>query len=764
MIFKSGTKLYHHEIIRESGEDVMYFNYLGFPSVPSLRGSPLVMARVMDALITAPKVTKVVFVQQRNYVYPFNQVRNLTEIAQIYTHLIKQDKVLSSQKLAPFASCQRCLPEHYNAIRWVVLTLLKQDPIGAYVETKRILRETRINLPKLPKECGPCEDNYMKILSKILTMLEHTNMIKTVQKELAAFHVGDREIYKKFFRPDTIPNFTFTRLMAAIPTGAELLDEYTIEKGYDKSTVSILKVPNISKPVYHLTPPEFSLGEEFYGLVDLARSVLIEHRPKAEEFVDPTRTREVFFNISRDLIRELAESKNISVSYRQLNKLATILVRHTIGFGLIEILLQDENLQDIAVNAPIGQSPIFIKHGKWEDCTSNIMPSSEDAEAWAARFRLLSGRPLDEANPVLDTDLTLGKIRSRVSIIQKPLSPYGLSYAFRRHREKPWTLPLFIKNKMIDPLSAGMMSFLVDGGRTMLVAGTRSSGKTSLLGALMLEIMPRIRIISVEDTLEMPMDAMRKLGYNTVRMKVRSALGKETTELSADEGIRTSLRLGDSSLIVGEVRSVEAKALYEAMRIGALANLVAGTIHGGSPYAVFDRVVNDLGVPVTSFKATDIILVANPIKTPDGLHSVRRVVQFTEVRKKWKTDPLQEKGFIDLMKYNVTKDTLEPTPELINGEIEVIKNIASQVKGWAGNWDAVWDNILLRAKIKEELVKHSVNMQLPSLIEAPFVVKSNAVFHEISDEITKEVGLPEKKKVYHDWERWLKKEIKKIKG
>src|SRR3989344_4293763 len=100
-------------------------------------------------------------------------------------------------------------------------------------------------------------------------------------------------------------------------------------------------------------------------------------------------------------------------------------------------------------------------------------------------------------------------------------------------------------------------------------------------------------------------------------MKVQSALMKGGSELSADEGIRSSLRLGDSALIVGEIRSMEALALYEAMRIGALANVVAGTIHGDSPYGVFDRVVNDLKVPRTSFKATDIIIVANPIKSPD---------------------------------------------------------------------------------------------------------------------------------------------------
>jgi len=218
--------------------------------------------------------------------------------------------------------------------------------------------------------------------------------------------------------------------------------------------------------------------------------------------------------------------------------------------------------------------------------------------------------------------------------------------------------------------------------------------------------------------------------------------------------------LGDSSLIMGEVRSVEAKALYEAMRIGALANVVAGTIHGASPYAVFDRVVNDLGVPVTSFKATDIIVVTNPIKTPDGLHSNKRVMQITEVRKHWKKDPSQEKGFVDLMKYNVEKDELELSDDLINGDSEVIKEIAGNVKGWSGNWDAVYDNILLRAKIKEEIVKISKSTGNKNFLEAGFTTLSNNAFHEASDKITREIGVPLGERVFPEWQKWLKEKIK----
>jgi len=237
---------------------------------------------------------------------------------------------------------------------------------------------------------------------------------------------------------------------------------------------------------------------------------------------------------------------------------------------------------------------------------------------------------------------------------------------------------------------------------------------------------------------------------------------KTTTEVAATEGIRTSLRLGDSSLIVGEIRSEEAKALYEAMRVGALANVVAGTIHGASPYGVFDRVVNDLEVPATSFKATDIIVVCNPIKSADGLHSKRRVVQISEVRKHWEKDPLAEQGFVDLMKYNVEKDELEPTSDLMNGDSEIIKDIAANVQGWAGNWDAVYDNILLRAKIKKELVDTAKRIGNYEILESDFNTLSNHMFHSISEEIQQDVGLPLSEFVFPRWKKWLDNEVKRF--
>ena len=325
MIFKTGTALYNYEIQREAGEDVMYINYIGHSQVPSLADSGIVMAKTIDSLLESPRVSKIVFVQQRNYVHTFPQVSLLIEIANLYNYFVKQERILSPKKLLNAPSCQRCLGNYHGTLRYLLLGLLKQDPIGCYVETKRIIREEKIKFRNLPKECLPCQENYVKVLTKFSEFLSKTKLVQESQSQLAGFHLGDRTLYNKFFRPDIVPNFTFTRLMSSIPPGSELLDEYTVEKGYDKSTVSILKVPRMNHPIYHMNPPEFSLDEEFYGLIDLARNVLIEHRPKAEEFTDPQRTRQIFFNISRDLLQELAEAKKISLSYRQLNKLASIL-------------------------------------------------------------------------------------------------------------------------------------------------------------------------------------------------------------------------------------------------------------------------------------------------------------------------------------------------------------------------------------------------------------------------------------------------------
>ena len=755
MDFNRKLKPCEHEIIKEGNSDVLRINCFGCPHLPTIESSSTGMALVIDKLIEVPSASKIVLLDRRNYEYNYDQTSILKEIANLYKYLIHEKNIIN-------LSLNRSIGAYSEFssvnIQRLIMGRLKQDPIGAYVEIKRMIREEKIKLEKTEFfNESSIRTDYLELLTKLLRLLENTKMISLSKEYLNGHEVGSREIYRYILKPTLTPDFMFTKIMATPPLNGEELDSYSVGK---ETEVNIFKIPGEIQNLYHLNPPEFKLSEDEYELLDLARNALIETKPEKDNFVDPSRMRQTFINIGKDLINELANHKGIELSSGQLNNLSKILVRYTVGFGLIEVLLEDPKIQDITINGPIGESPIFVVHQDYDECITNIIPNKEDGESWASKFRILSGRPLDEANPILDTELSTEKARARVSVMNKPLNPVGLAFALRRHRDNPWTYPLFIKNRMMSPLAAGLLSFLVDGNRTILFAGTRSSGKTSVLGSTLVEIMRKYRIITIEDTQELQVDYLRKLNYNIQPMKVRSALTKTTSELGADEGIRTSLRFGDSALIIGEVRSKEAAALYEAMRIGALSNVVAGPIHGADPYGVFDRVVNDLKVPRTSFKATDIIVVSNPVRSADGLTKNRRILQITEVRKHWEKDPLREKGFVDLMKYNSKTDTLEPTQDLINGDSETLKSIASNIKEYIGNWDAVWDNIMLRAKIKQTLVSYSETMDIPSLLEASFVIKSNDMFHQISGSVKNEIGSHDPKKIFFEWEEWLKRSIK----
>ncbi len=758
-LFGKAKKPFSYEVAREGEEVTLLIDLEEYSRVPSLEDDPACMSKTIDILIEVGVVTKIVFAQKRNYEYDYNEVLMLREIADIYVLLTKRKDLLSYNALMAGPACSKYAGHWYSLIQNVISNLLKSDPIGSYVELKRSLRDERIRSSKSEDTTyGNCVKKYFSLLEYIINLLDKTKIITRIKDNLDGFKVGDRMLYSRLFSADIRPDFMFTKLMATYPHYAEEIDSYQLDKNTD---VTIFELPDNVQYLYHLVPPEFRLSEEKYEILDAARKIMSEHKPTRADFIDPARIRQVFSSVGRDLIEELVNFRQLKFTSAEIDELTRILVRYTVGFGLIEVLLQDEKIQDITINSPMGETPIFIVHQDYTDCRTNIVPTASEGDSWASKLRLISGRPLDEANPILDTELELPGVRSRVAVIAPPLNPSGLAYALRRHRDKPWTLPLFIKNGMLTPLAAGIMSFLIDGNRTVLVAGTRSSGKTSLLGSVLVEVMRKYRVITIEDTLELPVSSLRSLGYNIQQMKVASAMTRGTTEVSADEGIRATLRMGDSALIVGEIRSKEALALYEAMRVGALANVVAGTIHGDSPYGVFDRVVNDLGVPRTSFKATDIIIVANPVRSADGLHRWRRVTQISEVRKHWTNDPLLENGFSDLMKYDSRNDKLLPSNDLINGESEILKSIAGSVRDWSGNWDAVWDNINLRAAIKESLVNFSQQAKMPELLEAPFVIQSNDQFHKISDKIKEEIGSLDSKRISFEWNEWLKRHVKK---
>ena len=716
---------------------VLIFDCRDWAISPSIEDSAAAMATVIDTLRRVMDVEKIVFSEVRESEYDARQTAMLKEVARVYEDLV-------SMNFASFPEARPHLREILSIIEG-----LKYDPVASYVRLDLLINRLKTRNPLLIR----------RVLLPIKNLLESLELIKEAKKHLRFYRIGDRSIYRKILKPLIKPMFLPSKILFTIPEGATLVERYELP---GRISVKIYKVPGRVRLLYFVLPKEAMLSSEKCSILQEAKERLAEHKPEEKVAKDMERARAEFFVICKGIIKEIAKTRGIKLSLKEIEELSEILLRYTVGFGILEILLSDEKIQDIYINSPVGLLPIFVNHAEFGECETNLIPTPEETESWAAKFRLYSGRPLDESNPVLDTELIAPHGRARVTIITRTLSPEGLAFALRRHRSKPWTFPLFIKVKFFNPLFAGLMSFIVDGGRSVLVAGGRGSGKTSLLNAMMLEIMRRYRILVVEDTLELSVPLMRRLGYNIERLKSRSVITRVETELPAEEALRTALRLGDSVLIIGEVRSVEVLALFEAMRIGAMANLVAGTIHGESPYGVYDRVVHDLGVKPTSFKAVDLIVICNILKTPDGLRRFRRVVEVTEVRKHWREDPLEEGGFVPLLQYSAKEDTLKPTDILLEGESQVLMEIAKRVREWKGSWDRVWENIQLRARIKQTMVEFSRKLGRDDILEAPFVVESNEAFHLISEEVSREVGYVDSKMVYERWLDWFKKRLKHV--
>ncbi|MCK4444995.1 MAG: Flp pilus assembly complex ATPase component TadA, partial [Thermoplasmata archaeon] len=217
---------------------------------------------------------------------------------------------------------------------------------------------------------------------------------------------------------------------------------------------------------------------------------------------------------------------------------------------------------------------------------------------------------------------------------------------------------------------------------------------------------------------------------------VQSSLGG-IGQMTADEALRVSLRLGESALVLGEVRGQEAKTLYEAMRAGTAGSSVLGTFHADSAKAVYERVVHDMGINPKSFSATDIVIVCGLTRPGGTQKERRRVVQIAEVVK-------EEGGFRDLMLFEESKD------RLVSGSVRSDR-VSRIAKSWGVSLEEVKENIRARSWIRELIVKTALEIEKPEMLEAPWVIRSNDKFRrliESHDELVE---------VQREWGEWFNK-------
>lgn len=644
---------------------------------------------------------------------------------------------------------ERYFSTRHKMIVTIAQDLLSYDPIKAYFTCIKEYRKERKRYRDGSPDYKKGSEIYLNTLSYIRKGFEKTELIKKVKKFVSELQEipETEDIYRALFEAQIKPSFIGSRLMFEAEEGLKLLDEYTVKN----STVQVFSLPDRTMNLYFINPPEYTLSPDKYFILSKTKEVVAGYKPGKASLSTVAKSRGYFERIYRSTIMDIAAKNDIELSKKEIKEMSRIVARYSVGYGILEVLLSDRRLTDIYVDSPIGENPLYIVHSDFGQCTTNILFTEREARSLVTKMRAMSGRPFDEIHPVLDYNLP--DLDTRVAAIGPPLAPDGIAFAFRLHKMTPWTLPQFIDVNMVNPLSAGMLSFFIDNQVTMLITGSRGSGKTSLMGSLILEIPKSSRIILQEDTLEIPAPYMKRVGFNIQRLKTRSPIGgaKSESEIAPEEALRTALRLGDSALVIGEVRSTEAKTLYEAMRVGAAGNVVLGTIHGDSAYAVWDRVVNDLDVPNTSFKATDIVVVARPIRFGGSLERNRRLVQVTEIKKHWTKEPREEGGLLDLMLYDAEKDNLE----LIEDNLKE-SNLFNKISRLSGmTIEEMWDEIKLRGESKAFLVEKKKEHSLPDLLEAKNTTRAHDKLLLIRENELKKKGKVNHKRVLKKWKKWV---------
>ncbi len=321
---------------------------------------------------------------------------------------------------------------------------------------------------------------------------------------------------------------------------------------------------------------------------------------------------------------------------------------------------------------------------------------------------------------------------------------------------------MFVENKMISAMGAAVLTALVNDQVALLIVGGRGTGKSSFLGGIMAAMNPKYRVLTIEDTLELPVPEMNHVGFRVQRMLSKPITTSEGINISADDALRSSLRMGESSIVVGEVRGQEAKVLYESIRVGATGNTVLGTIHGRGPRDVFERVVYDLCIPATSFKATDAVVVTQ--RLPMG----RRVTEIAELNKDVDIENLGSglealRLFNTLMKYNNEKDMLDFPGDFNPAESQVLNQIADR----RGITTAqVWKDILIRAKMYEKMAAKYKETGLHELLELKSAVDSNKKYIALIDDQRYKDGGRYKnvdyEQAYAKWSEWFDKYVKQI--
>jgi flagellar protein FlaI len=277
--------------------------------------------------------------------------------------------------------------------------------------------------------------------------------------------------------------------------------------------------------------------------------------------------------------------------------------------GPIQKYVSDPAVEDIMVNA---LDSVFVADAhRGMVRTSASFASYEELELLMRKLLLFSGK--DELSKMSDLNVP-GQGRANIVF-----SPFGPVITIRRFNQVP--------PSMIDLVEWGMMDFGVAAElwlyaeglgvkpANMLIVGSPSSGKTTLLNSLFSFFQEDHRVVVIEDTLELN----TRMRENCPRLV--------TDGLKLVDLVKNSLRMRPDRLIIGEVRGEEARDMMTAMNIG---KICMGTLHAGSARDAVTRLERDpMNVPTSMITLVDVIVTTGRFMS--GGKNFRRITGISEV-------------------------------------------------------------------------------------------------------------------------------------
>ncbi len=431
-------------------------------------------------------------------------------------------------------------------------------------------------------------------------------------------------------------------------------------------SAEIVSIAGEVLPLYRLKLPNLTKRE--LKLLEIAKEKAIEEvRVDLDKIPDQAERRRILMPEVLKIFER--ESKGMDLSPGRLTHLGEAAVRDMIGYGQLDSIIADDQLEDILVTAV--DKPVYVYHRKHGMCSTNVVFESEESIKYLIdKMARVVGRRIDQQTPLLDARLPDG---SRVNATIPPVSLDGPTISIRKFRKDPLTVIDILNLGTISTDVAAFLWLVVDGfgikPANILFAGGTGCGKTTTLNAAITFVPERERILSIEDTAELQLSHK-----HWVRLETRPPNVEGRGEITMDDLVKNALRMRPDRMIVGEVRGPEAQTMFTAMNTGH--DGCCGTLHSNSAVETISRLTEPpMAVAPIMIPALDIIVMQQRIYHRQK-GQIRRVTEIAEVTGLESGKPQLSRIF----KWDPRTDIVEQT-----GVPSKIKRTIAEFSGMSGS-------------------------------------------------------------------------------